>query len=60
MSVGYDYEGITSPKIDKFINDMMDAGNTEIWSECKSFLLENIRMFRNVSAEYIEDISNRI
>ena len=60
MSVGYDYEGITSSKIDKFINEMMDAGNTEIWSQCKSFLLENVRMFRNVTAEYIEEISPKI
>ena len=60
MSVGYDYEGITSPKIDEFVNEMMDAGNTKIWSECKSFLLENIRMFRNVSAEYIEEISPNV
>ncbi len=60
MSVGYDYEGITSPKIDNFINRMMDADQTEIWTECKSFLLENVRMFRNVTAEYIEDISPNI
>ncbi len=60
MSVGYDYEGVTSPKIDKYINEMMYAGDTEIWSECKSLLLENVRMFRNVTAEYIEEISPKI
>jgi len=34
MSVGYDLEGIKSPKIDGFIEGLKDASETEIFQEC--------------------------
>ncbi|MBT3336434.1 MAG: putative selenate reductase subunit YgfK [Anaerolineae bacterium] len=34
MSVGYDLEGIKSPKIDNFIEGLKDASETEIFQEC--------------------------
>ena len=35
ISVGYDLEGIKLPKVDNFINGMMDASETPIYKECK-------------------------
>lgn len=60
MSVGYDYEGITSPKIDSFIEGLKDGSESEIWKSCKKWLLDNISMFSNVAAKDIEDISPNI
>ena len=34
MSVGYDLEGIKSPKIDNFIEGLKNATNTDIFKEC--------------------------
>lgn len=60
ISVGYTLEGIKTPKIDSFINDMLDASNTTIWNECKQYLLENIDIFDNVTLEDIENIEESI
>ncbi len=57
MSVGYDFEGITSEKIDSYINNMENAESTDIWAQCKAYLLNNLSLFENVTAEYIEQIS---
>ena len=40
MSVGYDLEGIKGPKIDKYLNEMMDASGTPIFRECIQVLRE--------------------
>ena len=40
MSVGYDLEGIKGPKIDKYLNEMMDASGTPIFQECIRVLRE--------------------
>ena len=60
MSVGYDLEGIKSPKIDSFIESMKDAGNTETFRSCKQFLLDHVDLFNNVTKEDIEGISSNI
>lgn len=60
MSVGYDFEGITSEKIDTYINDMADAGCTDIWKKCKTYLLENLNLFENLKAEDIEQIPSSV
>ncbi len=60
MSVGYDYAGITSPKIDNFIEGLKDASETAAFIECKQFLIENIHLFERVSTNYIEGISANI
>lgn len=60
MSVGYDFEGITSEKINTFIDDMKDASGTGVWKQCKQYLIANIDMFQTVTAEDIEAISPKI
>lgn len=60
MSVGYDYAGITSAKIDNFIEGMKDASMTSIFKECREWALENLRLFENVNAKYIESINPHI
>ncbi len=41
MSVGYDYQGITSPKIDGFIEGLRNARDTAAWKECEAWAKEN-------------------
>lgn len=60
MSVGYDFAGITSPKIDVFIEGMKDAEGTPIWVECKKWAKENLYRFENVDEAYIDAISPHI
>ena len=56
MSVGYDLEGIKSPKVDKYINDMIEAKDTEVFKECINWALEHVNEFKNVDEEYIRSI----
>ena len=56
MSVGYDFEGITSEKIDSYINNLVEAGDTAVFKECRDWLLSNTDMFEHVSAADIEAI----
>ena len=60
MSVGYDYDGITSNKIDKFIEELKDASKSPIWKECTSFLINNLSNFKEIDSYYIENISSNI
>ncbi len=60
MSVGYDFAGITSPKIDAFLEGMMHADKTTIWQECKAWATENLDRFRNVDAAYLDAIEPRV
>ena len=60
ISVGYDLEGIKTPKIDGFINNMMEAKDTEIFKECKQWLLDNVDKFEKVTKEDIEAIPSDI
>ena len=60
MSVGYDLEGIKSPKINAFIDGLKDASGTMIWKECKDFLIHNLGIWKGIDKEYIEEISPRI
>lgn len=57
MSVGYDLEGIKSPKIDAYIEGMRNASNTEIWKECREVILKNMDLFTNFTKEDLEKIS---
>lgn len=71
MSVGYDLEGIKSPKIDSFIENLKDASKTAIWQECRAWALSHagglsqeqdkaeIR-FTHLTARDIEAFSPRI
>ena len=60
MSVGYDLEGIKSPKVDKYISDMIEAKDTEVFKECINWALEHVNEFKNVDEEYIRNISSNV
>ena len=60
ISVGYDLEGIKLPKVDRFINEMKDAEDTEIFKECKAWLLANLNRFKKVTKEDVEAIQSEI
>ena len=56
MSVGYDLAGIQGEKVDRFLNEMIDASHTPIFKECIRVLKE---LFPNESA-YIDTITPHI
>lgn len=63
MSVGYDLEGIKSPKIDNFIEGLKDASETAIFKECVRDLKSAIEegTIPNISdASFAESISPNI
>lgn len=60
MSVGYDLDNIKKPKVSGFIDNMIDASNTPIWKECKTWCLDNLDKFKNVDKAFIESISPNI
>ena len=60
MSVGYDYDGVCTPKIDGFLNGMMDATTTEVWQKSIAWLKDNVELFENVDEAYIDSISPRV
>ena len=57
MSVGYDLAGIQSPKIDKYINEMMNAQDTPVWQACMEWTLANLDRFSKVDEAYVKAIS---
>lgn len=61
MSVGYDFNGITSPKIDRFIEGLKDASQTPIWKECREWALANCpQMLPQVDEAYINSVNQHI
>ena len=60
MSVGYDLEGIQSPKIDAYIEGMKNAADRKIWMECMDWALANVDRFHNLDADYIKAISPKV
>ena len=56
MSVGYDLEGIKSPKVDAYIEGMKDASGSEVWNECRTWALANLDKFEHVDAAFVESI----
>ena len=50
MSVGYDLEGIKSPKVDAYIEGMKDASGSDVWNECRAWALANLDKFEHVDA----------
>ena len=60
ISVGYDLAGIKEPKIDGFIESMKDARDTEVFSECRQWLLDHVDRFEKVTREDIEAIPSQI
>ena len=60
MSVGYDLEGIKSPKINSFIESMKNAEDRKVWMECMDWALSNTDRFKNLDADYIKAISPKV
>lgn len=60
MSVGYDLEGIKSPKVDAYIEGMKDASGSEVWKQCISWAHQNLFRFKNVDAAFIDSIPARV
>ena len=60
ISVGYDLAGIKESKVNTFIDSMMEAKDTEIFKECKQWLLDNVDKFEKVTKEDIEAIPSDI
>lgn len=60
MSVGYDLEGIKLPKIDNYLNTMMNAEGSEPWNECKEWTLAHLDYFKHIDKVYVEGISPRV
>ena len=60
MSVGYDFAGITSPKIDAFLEGMMHADQTAIWQECKQWAIDHLGQLERVDREYLDSVEPRV
>lgn len=60
MSVGYDLDGIRTEKVDRFIEGMKDASDTDIFRECRSWLLGHLGRFRRVTQADVEAIDGGI
>ena len=57
MSVGYDLEGIKTPKVDSFINGMKDASATPEFKEAIAWAHANVDRFRHVDAAFVDSIT---
>lgn len=60
MSVGYDLEGIKTPKVDSFINGMKDASATPEFKEAIAWAHANVDRFRHVDAAFVDSITPHI
>lgn len=60
MSVGYNLEGIMSKEVDDFLNGLNDASNETCFKECKDFLLNNLNLFENIDADFVNNIDPHI
>ena len=60
ISVGYDLAGIKSEKIDRFIECMKDAGQTDTFCACRAYLLEHVDAFTYMTKEDVERITPHI
>lgn len=62
MSVGYDLEGIKTPKVDRYIEEMKDASGTEVFQEAIRVCLQAVKdgLLKNVTEEDVLAIPARI
>lgn len=60
MSVGYDFDGIMSPKIDAFIEGLKDASTTAIWKECMDWTRANLDRFTHIDESYLAAINPHV
>lgn len=60
ISVGYDLAGIKSEKVDKYLNDMIEAKDHPVFQECIRWLKENRHRFTRLTEEEIDRIPSDI
>ncbi|MDL2254158.1 putative selenate reductase subunit YgfK [Ruminococcaceae bacterium OttesenSCG-928-I18] len=60
MSVGYDLAGIQTDKIDRYIEGMKNAADTEVFLQCVGWLREHRALFERMKPEDIEAISPQV
>ena len=60
MSVGYDLEGIKTPKVDGFINKMMDSSEQPEFQEAIAWASANLSLFDHVDQAFVDSISPRV
>ncbi len=62
MSVGYDLDGIKTPKMQKFLDEMIEAKDTELFQDCVKASLEAVDsgLLKKVTREDILSIPSRI
>ncbi len=60
MSVGYDLAGIKLPKVDNFINSLMDASGTDTWKECLDWTMAHLDQFKKIDEAYVKSITPHI
>jgi putative selenate reductase len=60
MSAGYDLAGIKSANVNYFMDAMKNAKDTEIFRDCRAYLLSALHLFEKVDAAYIEKIEPEI
>ncbi|GHV44051.1 putative selenate reductase subunit YgfK [Spirochaetia bacterium] len=60
MSVGYNLEGIESPKINGYIEGMKDAKETEAWKECYNYLAAHLDSFEQFNQKDLDAISTAV
>lgn len=56
-SVGYNLEGIQSPKVDGFLNAMKDASDTAAWQEGIDWTLAHLDLFTRVDEKFVRALS---
>lgn len=54
MSVGYDLAGIRSQKVDRFLEDMKNAKETEEWRQDCEYIRNHLELFSNVDRKAID------
>ncbi len=60
MSVGYDLEGIKTEKIDRYIEELKDASETEVYKECYGYLKDNLHKFKKFSENDLNNVTSKI
>lgn len=60
MSVGYDFAGITSEKIDRFIEGLKDASGTDVFRECRAWAEAHLDALPGVDAAYLDAINPHV
>ncbi|MDR2865204.1 MAG: putative selenate reductase subunit YgfK [Spirochaetaceae bacterium] len=58
MSVGYNLEGIQSPKIDSYIEGMKNARDSEVWKTCYTYLAGHLGDFKHFSEADLNAVSS--